>query len=240
MVFSPDVYWLIGFRALSALFTGTVNPAQALLVSNTPKEHHGYVLGVLSTAVWSGHLTGYLLGGVIVEVWGCMTAFLSCSALYFISGLMVQFFVREDFHRPEKKAVGKSRKLSGEILAPGVITLLVMFMLMGAGRRIDQPFVAMLVELVNGEKAAALWTGIISAGGAVGGVIAGFGFGTLSDRYPPRKDDRSRHNHRRAVRRLARDLHQYMVPRTREIFLLFRGRRHAAHAACHAFPSHIP
>ena len=62
-----------------------------------------------------------------------------------------------------------------------------MFMLMGAGRRIDQPFVAMLVELIQGEKGAAFYTGLISAGGAVGGVIAGFGFGTLCDRYPPQR-----------------------------------------------------
>ena len=81
MVFSPDVHWHIGFRALAALFTGTVNPAQTLLVSTAPKERHGYVLGVLSTAVWSGNLTGYLLGGCIVEIWGYTAAFMSCSFL---------------------------------------------------------------------------------------------------------------------------------------------------------------
>lgn len=187
MVFSPDVYWLIGFRALSALFTGTVNPAQTLLVSTAPKERHGYVLGVISTAVWSGNLTGYLLGGVIVEIWGYTAAFMSCSFLYFISGLMVQFLVKENFKAPEKSDTRERLKLSRKIMAPGVIAVLLMFMLMGAGRRIDQPFVAMLVELINGEKGAAFYTGLISAGGAVGGVVAGFGFGTLCDRYPPQK-----------------------------------------------------
>lgn len=187
MVFSPDVHWLIGFRALSALFTGTVNPAQTLLVSTAPKERHGYVLGVLSTAVWSGNLTGYLLGGCIVEIWGYTAAFMSCSFLYFISGLMVQFLVKENFKAPEKSASRERPKLTREIVAPGVIAVLLMFMLMGAGRRIDQPFVAMLVELIHGAKGAAFYTGIISAGGAVGGVIAGFGFGTLCDRFPPQK-----------------------------------------------------
>ena len=187
MVFSPNIYWLIGFRALSALFTGTVNPAQTLLVSTTPKERHGYVLGVLSTAVWSGNLTGYLLGGIVVELWGYTAAFMSCSMLYFTSGLLIHFLVQENFKAPEKSNSKERKKLSGEIMVPGVIALLLMFMLMGAGRRIDQPFVAMLVEMIHGESGAALYTGIISAGGAVGGVIAGFGFGTLSDRYPPEK-----------------------------------------------------
>ena len=187
MVFSPNIYWLIGFRALSALFTGTVNPAQTLLVSTTPKERHGYVLGVLSTAVWSGNLTGYLLGGIVVELWGYTAAFMCCSMLYFTSGLLIHFLVQENFKAPVKSNSKGRKKLSGEIMVPGVIALLLMFMLMGAGRRIDQPFVAMLVEMIHGESGAALYTGIISAGGAVGGVIAGFGFGTLSDRYPPEK-----------------------------------------------------
>ena len=188
MAFSPSVTWLIIFRAWSALFTGTVNPAQTLLVSTAPPERHGYVLGVISTAVWSGNLTGYLLGGIIVEIWGYTTAFMCCSLLYFASGLLVQLVVKENFVPPEKSEnANKKGTLSRDIFAPGVIAMLVMFLLMGAGRRIDQPFVAMLVELVNGEKGAAFYTGLISAAGAVGGVIAGFGFGALSDRYPPEK-----------------------------------------------------
>ena len=188
MAFAPSVTWLIILRAWSALFTGTVNPAQTLLVSTAPADKHGYVLGVISTAVWSGNMTGYLIGGVVVELFGYTTAFMCCSFLYFISGLLVQLVVQEKFVPPEKgSGKKKNSKLSRDILVPGVIAILVMFLLMGAGRRIDQPFVAMLVELINGEKGAAFYTGLISAGGAVGGVIAGFGFGFLSDRYPPEK-----------------------------------------------------
>ena len=188
MAFAPSVSWLIALRAWAALFTGTVNPAQTLLVSTAPPDKHGYVLGVISTAVWSGNLTGYLLGGVIVEIWGYTTAFLCCSLLYFVSGLLIQLVVTENFERPAKKEKKEKKcALSRDIFAPGVIAILVMFLLMGAGRRIDQPFVAMLVEVINGEKSAALYTGIISAGGAIGGIIAGFGFGALSDRYPPEK-----------------------------------------------------
>lgn len=133
-------------------------------------------------------MTGYLIGGVVVELFGYTTAFLCCSFLYAFSGLLVQLIVKEDFVPPEKGAgKKKNNKLSRDILVPGVIAILVMFLLMGAGRRIDQPFVAMLVELINGEKGAAFYTGLISAGGAVGGVIAGFGFGYLSDRFRPEK-----------------------------------------------------
>ena len=188
MACSPNVYWLIAIRGMAALFTGTVNPAQTLLVSTAPPERHGYVLGVLSTAVWSGNMTGYLLGGVVVEIWGYTAAFLSCSFLYFISGLLIQFAVQEDFHPPQKnKAGGAKPSLRKELLAPGVIAVLVMFLLMGGGRRIDQPFVAMLVELIHGPQGAACCTGIISAVSAVGGVVTGFCIGALCDRYPPEK-----------------------------------------------------
>ena len=75
MAFSPNVYWLIAIRGMAALFTGTVNPAQTLLVSTAPPERHGYVLGVISTAVWSGNMTGYLLGVPLLSIF---SIFLNC------------------------------------------------------------------------------------------------------------------------------------------------------------------
>ena len=67
LVFAPNFAMLVIIRFVASFFSGTVNPAQTLLVSNTPEEKHGFVLGTLSTSVWSGNMTGYLLGGFIAE-----------------------------------------------------------------------------------------------------------------------------------------------------------------------------
>ena len=62
-----------------------------------------------------------------------------------------------------------------------------MFLLMGIARRIEQPFLAMQVELVHGTNGAAFYTGIISAAAALGGVISGVVVGKMCDKYNPQK-----------------------------------------------------
>ncbi|MBO5762374.1 MAG: MFS transporter [Lentisphaeria bacterium] len=183
LAFAPNVYTLILIRFCCSFFSGTVNPAQTLLVSTTPQEKQGFVLGALSTATWSGNMLGYFLGGILVNYFGYRTAFLSSGALYLTGAFLVQFFVRDNFLRPPKSEKPKKPPLK-ELLTPYVGLILVMFMILGLSRRIDQPFIAMLVEVVNGLDKAAYWTGIASMCAAAGGVAAGMLFGWASDHYP--------------------------------------------------------
>ena len=87
---------LLLLRFCCSFFSGTYNPAQTLAVTSSPREKHGLVLGVVSTALWSGYTLGYLFGGVVAEIFGLKIAFLTGSALYLISGLLVLFFVKEN------------------------------------------------------------------------------------------------------------------------------------------------
>jgi DHA1 family multidrug resistance protein-like MFS transporter len=183
LCFAPNVYVLIGIRFLCSFFSGTVNPAQTLLVSSSPPEKHGFVLGVLSTATTGGHMAGYFCGGLIVEKFGYTTAFLTCGALYLIGGLMIQFFVKDNFSRVEAKKKSNEHRYSfRELATPIVVAIMILFVLMGMSRRIDQPFIAMLVEIVHGHKNAAFWTGIASICAAAGGLVAGVLIGWASDR----------------------------------------------------------
>ena len=188
LAFAPNFHVLIAIRFFCSFFSGTVNPAQTLLVTTTPEDKHGFVLGTLSTSIWSGNMTGYVLGGVIVEYFSYTTAFITCGAIYLVSGLLVHIFATENFHRPVaasgKKAAGKSFR---ELARPSILYLLAMFLLMGISRRIEQPFVAMQVELINGADRAALFTGIVSAAAALGGVLSGILIGRLCDRFDPGK-----------------------------------------------------
>ena len=193
LAFAPNVWVLITIRFFCSFFSGTVNPAQTLLVSTTPSDKHGFVLGTLSTSTWSGNMLGYLAGGLIVHYThdNYKIAFLTCGVIYLISGLLVHLFVRENFVRPAKTAAdGKAAKPKykfRDLATPAVIWLLVMFLLMGISRRIEQPFLAEQVRAVHGDEGAAFFTGIISAAAALGGVISGILIGHLCDRMPPRK-----------------------------------------------------
>ena len=191
LAFAPNVWILIGIRFICSFFSGTVNPAQTLLVTTTPAEKHGFVLGTLSTSTWSGNMLGYLTGGLIVHYFDYKTAFLTCGVIYFISGLLVHIFAKENFVRPEKTAQeGKAaapKHRFRDLATPAVVWLLVMFLIMGISRRIEQPFLAEQVRVVHGDAGAGFWTGIISAAAALGGVISGILIGHLCDRMPPRK-----------------------------------------------------
>ena len=184
LCFAPNVYILIIIRFFCSFFSGTANPARTLLISTTPAEKHGYVLGILSTATTSGHMVGYFFGGLIVEFAGYKAAFLSCGALYITSGLLVQFFVKENFSVSEaKKKVKKKLSSFRQIASPVIIGLMILFFIMGMYGRLTQPFAAMLVEFVNGQENAAFWTGMISLSAAAGGLISGCLFGWISEKF---------------------------------------------------------
>ncbi len=188
LAFAPNFWTLAAIRFACGFFSGTGNPARTLLVSTTPPEKHGFVLGVLSTAISSGNMLGYLLGGMIVEYYSYKTAFFTCGAIYIASGVLVHIFAKEDF---SIKAVKKKRETKKykfkEVVTPGVLWLLAMFLLLGVASRLVQPYMALLVEKVHGFNGAALYTGVVSSVSSLGGFFAGVLIGWLCDRVAPGK-----------------------------------------------------
>lgn len=189
LAFAPNFWVLAGIRFVCSFFSGTVNPAQTLLIATTPKEKHGFVLGVLSTGTNSGNMLGYLLGAEIVERFGYTQAFLTCGAIYLTSALLVHIFARDDFNvKLAKKQRQKSQYKFKNVATPAVIWLLVLFLCFGVSNRLLQPNMALLVEKVLGTiKGAARYTGIVSAAASIGGFLAGLCMGWLCDRIAPRK-----------------------------------------------------
>ena len=201
LAFSPNIWILLLVRFCCSFFSGTYNPAQTLAVATAPPEKHGLVLGVLSTALWSGHMLGYLIGGVVAEKFGYTTAFVSCGIVYAFSGLLVLFMVKENFDRKtEAKKLAAVKLPLRQMLTPAVCGILLLVLMMGVARRIDEPFLTELVSDVMGDKresinlfffslegGAVFFTGIVSAAAALGGIISGVVIGWLCDRILPRK-----------------------------------------------------
>lgn len=189
LALAPNFWVLVTIRFICSFFSGTVNPAQTLLISTTPNEKHGFVLGVLSTATSAGNMLGYLLGGLIVHYYGYTEAFFTCGGIYLASALLVHIFAKEDFNvKLTKKMRSKSPYKFKDVATPAVIWLLVLFLILGVSNRLVQPYMAMLVEKVHHEfKEAAFYTGIASAAASLGGFFSGILIGWLCDRMAPRK-----------------------------------------------------
>jgi len=188
LALAPNFWWLISIRFVCSFFSGTVNPAQTLLVATTPQEKHGWVLGLLGTSTTSGNMLGYLLGGMIVHYFGYTEAFFSCGVIYLLSALLIQFFAKDDFNvKLVKKQRRKSMYKFRELATPAVLWILLLFLLRGISTRIEQPFLAEQVVAVHGKDGAAFYTGITSAAAALGGFFSGLVTGWLCERFVPRK-----------------------------------------------------
>ncbi|MBR2434722.1 MAG: MFS transporter, partial [Lentisphaeria bacterium] len=97
MYFAPNIWVLLLIRLISCFLAGTVVPARTLLVTTSPKEKHGMILGTLLAVMECGHVAGYLVGGLLVHYFGYFTSFMACGSVYLTSALLVHIFTRENF-----------------------------------------------------------------------------------------------------------------------------------------------
>lgn len=187
MYFMPNWGSLIVMRLVASMFSGTVAAAQALVAVTTPNEKQGFALGTLSTAFWSGNMLGMVAGGLVVHYYGYMTAFLTCGVTFLLGGVLTLLFVQENFTPPGKavRTMGRTRRLALPDFSTGVWVLLGMMFILPLARRCDEPFLALLVEIIGGVERAALNTGWVTALAAAGGILSGVVFGYLSDRCKP-------------------------------------------------------
>jgi len=187
MAFVPGVGWLIVLRFFVGMFSGTVTASQVLASSNTPVKNRGVALGMLTSAIYGGSMTGTFLGGVIVDISGYRAAFFISGLTLLLSGLLVLFGVKEEF----RSTVTISEKLKAfKFKLPDfgpVWLILMVILLVGFANQFDTPFFPMLVAEVNGPEKAATWTGIIASIAAVAGLLSGFLLGWLADRISPQK-----------------------------------------------------
>ena len=187
MLAAPNIYWLIAVRALASCFSGTISASQALAVSTTPENKHGFALGALSAALWSGTIFGYLCGAKVKDNFGYPAAFLTCGALLFISALITLVFAKENFVRRPKPSVEQSAAASKRgALTVTILALLGLLCLQSAARRMEMTSLPILVKDIcsaNGiEDLKTRVSGNIYALSAIGGLISGLLIGALSDR----------------------------------------------------------
>ena len=188
MLVAPNIFWLIVVRALASCFSGTISASQALAVSTIPEKKHGFALGALSAALWSGTIFGYLCGAKVKDAFGYPAAFLTCGVLLFISALITLLFAKENFvHRSKPNAEPAAGRREPAVLTATILALLGLLCLQSAARRMEMTSLPILVkDICNANGIGYLKTlvaGRIYALSAIGGLISGVLIGALSDRF---------------------------------------------------------
>lgn len=187
MMFSTSLWVLVAIRVGASFFSGTVNAAQTLVASLTPPERQGFALGAVSTAAWTGHMSGYFLGGIVVDKYGFDAGFIICGITFFLSGLLV-LPIKENFV-PVLKAPAAPKRHFWELMAGfGTMLRWLIWLIMATGlmRSFEGAYLPLLLEQTSSPDKVATYTGWVSAAAALGGVISGVSIGYLADRIPAR------------------------------------------------------
>jgi len=192
MGFVSNVQQLMALRFVQGLFTGTVPATMALVAATAPKERSGMAMGSLQTAIYLGVSLGPLLGGISGDALGYRPSFWVTGALLFISGLLVMFFVHEEFH-PVTSA-GRSKEggyVAGLLMVLSSMSLLAAFaarILLRIGNGAINPILPLYVQtLLPVGAQIGIVTGLISGVSSLGSAVGAPIIGSWSDRLGQRR-----------------------------------------------------
>lgn len=186
--FVQNVYELVGMRLLMGAVSGYVSAAITLVATQTPRQHAGWALGVLSTGQVGGNLLGPLVGGYLAELIGLRHVFFVTGGFMFVSFLVTMLFVREQ-RRPERPR-RKSEKINWHKLPQSRIVkamFVTSFMLQLAQLSIEPIITVYIKQLLPATSHVALFSGAVVAASGFANVLAAPFVGKWGDRIGQQK-----------------------------------------------------
>ena len=184
MGFAPNIYVLIGLRALQGTITGYATACITLIATQTDKAHAGFALGTLSTSSVAGSLLGPIIGGFIEDNVGLRPVFFITGSLMFIAFLTTLLFVKENFVREDKKVLS-IREIWSEIPEKNLtISLSVTLFIITLGLYSIEPIVTIyVIQLTKGlGYHVATMAGLAFSATGLANIIAAPMLGKLSDK----------------------------------------------------------
>ncbi|KRK48888.1 MFS transporter [Secundilactobacillus kimchicus] len=181
-----NVWQLLALRALQGLFSGFISNAQALIATQTPRDHSGQALGTLVTGSTSGMLMGPIIGGALAEVFSIRDTFFITAALLALAGVLSATLVKEYF-TPVKRSNQSGKSGIGGLLAQFksprlIMVLLLSTMFVQLGNTSIAPIISLYVkQLMGNQGPIALVAGIIAALPGISNILAAPRLGAYGD-----------------------------------------------------------
>jgi DHA1 family multidrug resistance protein-like MFS transporter len=177
-------------RVIQGSLSGTVAAATTLVASSMPRERTGYGLGLLQTAIFAANSLGPLAGGVVGGTIGYRAAFIGSGVLLFAAGLLVLFFVHENFTPAPRKRDGNALVLTGRTIAdrPVLLVMLILLMMNSLSLQVTNPVLPLFVQtMVPSAQAASTATGMIIGATALSNALSAVSVGRWADRLGRRR-----------------------------------------------------
>ena len=161
---SPNIYILVALRFVTGLLSGTVAAATALVAAGTPREKMPFAMGLVMVATFSGSALGPLLGGFLADSTGYRNAFFITSVLLLIGGIIVVFFVKENFQTAVRGKGVSLKNMWQLVSSKDVFILLLAVCALPLGPMIVSPNIPLYIESLNPGGRAATVSGLAYSG----------------------------------------------------------------------------
>ncbi len=178
LVQSP--WHLLILRFIEGGFTGTVAASTTLVASTTPRNHRGYALGMMQTAIFSGASIGPLFGGLLADQIGYRPTFALAGSLLFIAVIIVITQVEEDFEPPTVSEQAEVGGITNRAILMGsaMIAMLAVLFAVRTGSSAVQPIMPLFIQQLAGVGSnvatlSGLAIGVAGVTSAISAVILG-------------------------------------------------------------------
>jgi len=181
---AENIYQLVGLRLLAGLLGGYASGATILVATQTPKARSGWALGMLSSGIMAGNLTGPLIGGLLPPLIGIRSTFFLAGGVIFLTFLATLFLMKEA-PRP-KPAAGAAQPVTVRawdvipdkkpVITMFVVASLVMFSIMSI-----EPIITVYLTQLH-TRNVTLMAGLVMSATALASVLSASRIGKLADR----------------------------------------------------------
>jgi DHA1 family multidrug resistance protein-like MFS transporter len=184
---------LMVLRILQGCLTGVVAATTTMVSLLVPSRHLGSALGLMHAALFTGGTVGPLVGGFVADHFGYRAAFVTTSAIFFVSGTLVTLFVPEPARTrstgiapaaDEVGVGGATAPAGGRLLRRELLAVVALSAVIRFANLAPQPVLPLFIQQLGEDRERLATTvGLVLAAGGVAGTLSALAVGRLADRY---------------------------------------------------------
>ncbi|HLW90175.1 MAG TPA: MFS transporter [Roseiarcus sp.] len=177
-----DVWQLFWLRLAVGFLGGYSSGSMTLVATQTPKAQAGRALGLLTSGIMAGSLTGPLIGGFLPPLIGIRATFWLAGGVIFIAFLATTFLIKEA-PRPAAARAGSRAGWSALPDKRPIMAMLMTGLLLMLANMSVEPIITLYVQQLVGDPIkVTTFAGLAMSAAALGGILSASRLGKLADR----------------------------------------------------------
>lgn len=154
-------WMVVAWRLLNGALSGFIPAAFALVAATVPSQRLGRSLGVLQAGPAAGAITGPMIGGALVQLWGVHWTLYLAAASELLATLLVYGLVREPARPAGARRLNVLADLRQALRNPQLLAVLVGTLLVQLATTIIEPLITIYVGQFPGVTAVPLLAGLL-------------------------------------------------------------------------------